>query len=264
MGALSKWLRYYQPLFRGRFDFFPGGSGPRLEAWHQGLGMTGGRFWVRVAGGHDLRRRDVTGSAACPDSEADGTSGSESSPGALVGRADGRSSSVTTFPWVAHEAGRSYAYSLLVVGAGGVAEAGDAPRVRLTFDGAGALVGPAPNGVCDLSVEPISGGRFRLVWTYDEKDQGAAPVEFQLFNDAGSPGVINFGVVVATAPYRFRQGSFAWESGGFSHDERVEWAVQAVSSAGIAGALSAKAFGVARAALPEAPVGASLDCLEEG
>ena len=60
MAALDQWLTYYRPLFRGRFDFFLSADKPMREGWHQALGLTGGRFWARVHGGHDLRRRDAS------------------------------------------------------------------------------------------------------------------------------------------------------------------------------------------------------------
>lgn len=242
MTALDKWLAYYRPLFRGRFDFILAADKPIREGWHQALGLTGGRFWVRVRGGHDLRRRDY-----------DATTTALALSGVLVGRADGRAAVVTTFPWVNHQAGRGYDYELIAVGAGGAVETRDAPGQRLSFDNDGALVGPEPNPVCDLAVDALPGGQFRLRWAYDETNEEAPPATFDIFNDAGTPGTINDAIVVATVPYQFRQGFFSWLSAGFAHDTHLYWSVRAVSADGVAGEMSAAAGGSARAALPPAP-----------
>ncbi len=175
--------------------------------------------------------------------------------GVLVGCADGRATVVTTFPWVDHQAGRGYTYELRAVGAGGVVESRDAPVRRLSFDDNGALVGPEPNPVCDLAVDALSDGRFRLRWAYDEANEEASPSTFQIFNDVGTPGTINDVIVAATVPYQFRQGFFSWLSAGFAHDTHVCWAVRAVSAAGAAGGMSAAVGHAARAALPPAPAG---------
>jgi hypothetical protein len=239
---LAKWLAFYSPLLRGRFDFFLSASGPRREAWHQGLGLTGGRFWVRVVGGHDLRR--VAGPAPA---------WSLSPSDVLVGRSDGASASVTTFPWVGHAAGAEYVYGLPVVGAGGVADTIGAPLVRAVFDQGGALVGPAPNAIRDLAVDPLSGGRFTLRWTYDETDEETAPAEFQVYNDVGSFGSVNFDAVVATVTYQLRRGYFGWTSAAFADGSRVTWAVRAASASEPEGPASPPVLGVAVAALPAAP-----------
>ena len=127
--------------------------------------------------------------------------------------------------------------------------------MRLSFDDNGALVGPEPNPVCDLTVDAIWGGRFRLRWTYDEASEESPPSTFEIFNDAATPGTINDVIVVATVPYRFRQGFFSWISAGFAHDRHLCWSVRAVSSGGAAGGMSAAAWAAAEAALPPAPAG---------
>jgi hypothetical protein len=258
MTAIDKWLRYYHPLLRGRFGFFLSADQPKREAWHQGLGVTGGRFWVRIHGGHDLRRRaidPVTGDdAAGASAGAVSDDPSDvSSFGALVGRSDGPNAAVTTFPWVGHAAGAAYRYALTVMGAGGVSDGADAPTAIAAFDATGAWTGPTPNPVGGLAVAPEAGGTFSLTWTYDEAGQAAPPELFEIYNDTGSPGSVDFDSVVATVPYSWRQGSFQWTSGPFTHDARVYWAVRAASSSGAAGLSSAVAFGVASAALLPAP-----------
>ncbi len=258
MNAIDKWLRYYHPLFHGRFDFALSAKLSHREAWHQGLGMTGGRFWVRLRGGHDLRRRSIdaiTGKDVVASSTE--TSGNHPSDvrrlGVLVGRSDGPSAAATTFPWVGHKAGAAYRYGLTVMGAGGVADGTEAPTATVTWDATGTWAGPTPNPVGGMAVAAQAGGAFGLTWTYDEAGQAAAPGQFEIFNDSGSPGSVDFDTVVATVPYGWRQGFFRWTSGAFAHDARVHWAVRAVSSGGAAGVASPVAFGVASAAAPPAP-----------
>ncbi len=218
MAQLEKWLSWYAPLFGGRFDFDVAGTEPRFDALNRGLVMTRGRFWVRVFGGHDLRRA----SGAAP------TTGD-----AIVGRADGKSGSITTFPWIAHAADADYVYAVHPVGAGGVTDADAAVRVRAVFDSAGDLLGPMPNAPQGLHVEPLAGGAFRLSWSYDETGEEAAPSEFLVFNDSGSPGAVNYAVIVAQPAYRTRGGFFEYVSDPFSHDLRVTWGVRARSAGGV-------------------------------
>ncbi len=271
---LQKWLAFYSPLLRGRFDFTSALAGrarllpsrgtdangsrllPSREAWHQGLALTGGRFWVRLRGGHDLRR--IVGPAAdWTASRSDamvGCSGALAKrAGVLVGRADGPAETVTTFPWVCHAADTEYRYALSVVGAGGVMDFADAPQARAAFDADGALVAPAPNRVGDLVVRPLSGGRFELRWTYDETDEETPPAQFRIYSDAGSPGTIDYDIPVGTVPYRFRRGFFAWTSPPFADGTRLTWSLRAASSTGPEGPPSPPAFAVARAACPPPP-----------
>ena len=247
MNQIEKWMRYYRPLFQGRFEFFRSADRPKNGPWHQGLSMTNGRFWVRTRGGHDLRRRDADGQSPCAQDRP--------ACDILVGRSDGPNAALTTFPWVEHIAARSYLYTLRAIGAGGVAEQQQTSNLRLTFDDSGNLLGPSPNTVCALAVESVSNGRFRLRWTYDETDEETSPTAFHVFNDDGSSGTINYDVVVATVPYRVRQGYFHWTSTGFAHDVRVTWSVRAASDQGVLSAATFAIDNVARANLPAASAG---------
>lgn len=230
MSQIDKWLGWFSPLLGGRFDFFVAADGPRFDAWSSGLCLTRGRFWVRVRGGHDLRR-----AVGRPPARTD----------PIVGRADGGVATLSTFAWVAHPAGSQWWYALHVVGAGGVADEADAPRVRVLFDDDGGLIGLAPHAPTLLCVEPLAGGRFRLSWRYDETHQEVAPAEFRLYNDAASPGAVNYSSPVASVPYRFRAGDFAYVSEPFAHGTRVTWAVRARSAAGVEERNTATATGAA-------------------
>lgn len=210
--------------------------------------MTSGRFWVRFRGGHDLRRCYAAVDSMCQ--QTDGLS-----QGILVARADGPSAVTTTFPWVGHVASHRYKYALTVVGAGGVADEQDSPRLWLAFDENGDLLGEVPNAVNTLVVESLSAGRFQLRWTYDEANEEVAPSSFEIFNDAGNPGTVDYDNPVAVIPYRLRQGYFDWTSGVFAHDLRVSWAVRAVSEEGVSSHVITVADDTARAALPSVPGG---------
>jgi len=205
--------------------------------------MTGGRFWVRTRGGHDLRRTEDAGG------------GEPASDPVLVGRSDGRAATITTFPWVCHRAGAVYTYALTVVGAGGVSDAGGAPVVVAAFDAAGEVIGPAPNPVRHLAASAASAGRVALRWTYDEEGEEAAPSEFRAYNDAADPGSIDWMTPVATMPYRRRRGCFAWTSESFDDGVRLNWAVRAVSANGVKGPASNVAFAVAANRAPDPPQG---------
>lgn len=231
MRPLDKWLSWFRPLARGRFGVSHEALGD-WHAWHEALGMTGGRFWLRVLGGHNLYRRNAHDVNAAR---------------AFAGRADGPAATAVTFPWVGHAANASYVYSLSVVGAGGVEDCADAPRTNVCFDSDGAWAAMAPNRVTDLSATPAAGGAFALNWRYDETGQSGKPDQFAIFCGVGSPAAVDLETTVATVPYRFRRGRFGWTSGAFAHGAIVHWQVRAVSSAGNVGALSNIATRVASA-----------------
>ena len=150
-----------------------------------------------------------------------------------------------------------------MVGAAGVSDTAGASVVRAAFDENGELMGPAPNVVGALAVEPLSSGRFALRWTYDETDQEAAPTAFHVYNDVGSFGTVHYEVVVATVVYHLRRGYFDWTSEAFADGSRVTWAVRAAGTAGTEGPASPTALGVAVAALPGPPQGLRVTAAED-
>jgi len=249
---LDKWLGYFAPLHRGRFDFSLGDVVAHRNAWHQGLAMTGGRFWTRIAGGHNLRR------AATADAEANATM---TEP--IVGRSDGSADSVTTFPWVGHPANTQFRLALTAVGAGGVEDDSDAPQTTVRFDAEGDLVGPSPNAVVKLIVTSQAGGVFLLHWMYRESGQQAAPQSFRIYNDAATPGAVDYSQAVGSVTYRFRRGFFEWTSGPFADGQRRIWAVRAEAATGVLSPIGVEVLGIAGAARPPAPsrlfVGAAED-----
>jgi hypothetical protein len=243
---LQKWLSWYSPLFLGRFDL-PSvvvGAASAFQALADGLALTRGRFWVRVAGGHDLRRS---------------TTGHPTRADPIVGRADGRATGIDTFPWVGHGAGGRYRYAVTVAGAGGVRDDADAPGTDVDFDAEGEWIGLAPNRVTHPHVEPLSGGRFRVSWAYDERGQAAPPAEFAVYNDAASPGTVDYTAVVATVAYRRYGGFFEFVSGAFEHESRMRWGVRARSAAGVEERNVRIAEGIASSDVPPVVVAFGID-----
>jgi len=231
MRPLEKWMAWFAPLGHGRFGLTRRMRGA-FSAWHQGLGMTGGRFWIRIRGGHNLYRRSA---------------GDPNAPWQFAGRADGPVATVGTFPWVGHAADTAYLYMITVVGAGGVEDDREAPRTIVSVDSSGEWAATAPNGVTDLTATPRPGGTFELNWRYDETGQSARPDQFAIFSGTGSPAAVNLAAPVATVSYRFRRGRFRWVSNGFSHATIVHWQVRAVSVAGDSGPVSNMATSTAMA-----------------
>lgn len=217
MPALTKWLRYFSPLFAGRFDFHRGAAEPTIDAWARGLALSRGRFWIRVRGGHDIRRASGRRPTAADT---------------LVARTDGPALQSATFPWIRHAPATEYWYAAFAVGFGGVTADESSPLLRASFDAAGNLRSPLPNAPTHLSVTPTAGGRFGLRWRYVEAGQEAAPQQFDIFNDAATPGTIDYSVAVATIGYRPRAAGFEYLSDAFAHGTPVRWAVRARSAAG--------------------------------
>ncbi|MFQ6048590.1 MAG: hypothetical protein ACE5K7_04430, partial [Phycisphaerae bacterium] len=177
LDLLSKWLGFWSPLSLGQF------ANPRAN----GLGLTAGVFWVRVAGGYNLYRW----SGQKLPVEAD----------RIVGAAEAAAASIGNFPYVGHQASTCYWYLLRAVGAGGVEEGNCQQVVRAEFDDSGELVGAQPNRPQDLSVRPLAGGSFELRWTYSEEGQEVAPAVFEVFTDGGT-GQLDYETPVGSVSYR--------------------------------------------------------------
>ncbi len=210
MNPLRKWLRYWQPMLRGRFCLRPQDGRFDFVSINAGTALTGGRFWQRTRGGYELYRRDPV----------------RLGKWRWVGRADASATVVRNMPMFPPPADRTSEFRIGVVGAGGVILTDHAVRSLVTIDGAGGLVATAPNPIVGLQVEAAGADAFRLSWIYDEQGQQGKPVAFDLFNDVGSPGVINDGVLVASVPYRLRRGHFSTTISGFAANLRIGWQVR--------------------------------------
>ena len=205
---LTKWLAFYDPIHRG---FTPRGIA------NGGITTVGWSF-PRIKGGFNLYRGTPSGNDI-----------DFSDP---VGAAGFDATEIRNFTWRNHNPSTTYYYGLKSVNGGGCESA---PADRLwpaTFDGAGNMLGDPPNAPDNLQIEPTSGGRFKLQWTYSEKDQLLAPIEFRLYHDNGS-GTVDYGTVIATVSYKFGRLHYEFVSGAFAHDARRMWSVRAASAAGI-------------------------------
>ncbi len=205
ISLLAGWLAHYDPIHRGW----------TIAGIANGVCATNGFCFARIRGGYNLRRT------------RDGESAVE-----LVGAAGADARTVTTFPWVRHEAGAGYTYRLAAVGGGGVENNFLEVSARASFDAQGEWRGPRPNAPSDLNVTPIGGGRFLLRWVYSEGSQQVAPAEFRVYRGIGWSGV-DYGQAVAVVPYRAGRPHGNWISQPFAHGTRVVWAVRAASAAGV-------------------------------
>ncbi len=221
---LSKWLVHYDPLHRGW----------TLTGIANGVGATCGFFFPRIAGGYNLRRAV----GQLPDGLA-----------VIVGAAGATAETIETFPWVTHDAGVTYTYRLVAVSGGGCEDLIDEVTTQAAFDGAGEWLGARPHAPADLQVTPLSGGRFRLGWTYTPEGEQAAPASFRVYHDAGT-GSMNFSQVVGTVDYRRGRLHYAFTSESFAEGTRVGFVVRAISAAGAQEPNERVVRGLADAAAP--------------
>ncbi|MFA5785155.1 MAG: hypothetical protein WC962_09780, partial [Phycisphaerae bacterium] len=75
--------------------------------------------------------------------------------------------------------------------------------VEASFDFAGDLSQPAPNGISDLKIEIINGDAIKLTWFYCPLQQQSPPVCFNIYYDAGT-GQIDYQNPLAQIEYQGR------------------------------------------------------------
>ncbi len=206
---VDKWFAYWEPL--------PLGLSPDGHA--NALTLTLGVFWARCAGGYNLYR--WTGDALPVQ------------PGRIVGAAAARAREITNFPWIGHEPLTVYWYLLRALGGGGVCESTTHQLRRAEFDGDGLLIGPRPNPPVALTVEPVSGGKFCLRWSYGASNEEVSPGSFEIYNDDVSPGQVDYGSAVDSVSFAVGQGLFEWTSDAFSDGTLVWWSVRSKSPGGV-------------------------------
>jgi hypothetical protein len=159
--------------------------------------------------------------------------------------------SVGNFGWRPHAASARYAYVVKAIGGGGVESEATHPARVAEFDASGELPGPRPNGPSELTVRSGAGGRFELLWVYPARHQEAAPATFRVYHDSGS-GVVDYGTVVGTVPYRRGRIHYGYRSAPFAHGTRRVWGVRAVTAEGVDDGNVLTARGVADAEAPPA------------
>lgn len=205
----DKWFAVWCPLQLG---LTPNGHA-------NAMALSLGAFWVRSRGGHNLYR--WTGEAG--DVQTD----------RIVGAAAARATEVRTFPWVGHEADATYWYLLRAVAGGGVEESTTHQLRRVAFDASGHYVGQRPNSPVGLRAGRLSGGRVGLSWSYDPVGQEAPPSAFDVYNDAASPGAIDYETAVGSIAFEPGRVLYSWTSASFADGTRISWAVRARSSDGV-------------------------------
>lgn len=220
----SGWLATYDPIYLG------------WNRWGilNGLCMTSGFFYPRTSGGYNLYRR--VGGIPEPGSEPVGAAGSDAT-------------TVQTFPWVSHEAGREYTYRLVPVGGGGVENWTDITAVRVAFDENVDWNGPVPNAPSDLQLVPMAGGGFAVKWTYLPQDQGVEPAGFWLYTNWGG-GEVDYGGNWATVVYVPGKIHYEYMARPRPHGERVGWGVRAFSASSREELNTNQVYGVARSEAP--------------
>ena len=206
ISLLDRWLAHYDPIHRGLT--------PRGIA--NGLCATGGFAFPRIRGGYNLYRS----TAEMPPTE-----------GAPVGAAGADATTVRTFSWIRHGADSCYVYRLTSLNGGGAENVCDEIVCIACFDADGRWVGPRPNGVSDLRLNLLAGGRFEVAWSYSREGEQVEPAHFEVFHDGGS-GQVDFDTVVGTVAYRRGRVHYVHVSEPFEHDARVRWAVRTVSAEG--------------------------------
>ena len=205
---LTKWLAHYDPIHRG---FSPGGianGGITTVGWSFPRIKGGFNLYRGVPSANDIDFTDPVGAAGFDDTE------------------------IRNFSWRNHAPSTTYYYGLKSINGGGCESAPTERVWPATFDGAGNMIGDPPNAPDNLQIEPVSGGRFRLRWTYREQDQLLAPIEFRVYHDNGS-GTVDYGTIIATVSYTFGRFHFEHLSAAFTHDAQRRWSVRSASAAGI-------------------------------
>lgn len=219
---LQAWLRHYDPIHRG---WTPNGIA-------NGVCATGGWAFPRIRGGYNLRR-----SLNGPPGPGD----------RIVGAGPAGAREVRTFAWLDQPQG-DWCHGLAAIGGGGVEDLDAQSLTRVGIGSAGEWLGPRPNQVSDLRVEPVAGGRFLLRWSYCPGGQQTAPELFGVYHsEPGEP--LAWEQAVASVAFRTGQLHYAYRSGPFADGARVAWGVRAAGPAGQEGNTLA-VWAVARASGP--------------
>ncbi len=207
VSLLAKWLTHYDPVHRGWTN----------AGIANGVCATSGFFFPRMRGGYHLRRAigDVPSSAD-----------------AIVGSTGAGGETISTFPWVGHAAETAYVYRLFAINGGGCENIDDVVAEDVGFDGAGEWTGGKPVAPKDVRVAALSGGRYRIAWTYDLAESDEVPVSFRIYGDGGS-GTMDYGAAAGEVEGGVGRLHYAFETPGFADGVRVRWAVRAVNANGL-------------------------------
>lgn len=222
---LTKWLRFYDPLFWGDFDFDlsepdPTIIDPTWNVWQNWLMQ--GMFWTRILGGYNARRRKNHTIPRLSDP--------------IVGTEDGESPgpSLDLSGYnAAHPVSTDYIVAITSVGAAGEESGIRENIVQVVIDSAGDLGNPIPNAPQGLHVvNNGSPGGFLLKWGYAPEGEGAAPDFFNLYWRVGD-GDLNYTSVDATVAYVPGKRAYSHDAGVLAGagPTRIQFAARSRKSA---------------------------------
>jgi len=105
-------------------------------------------------------------------------------------------------------------------------ESPDSPACIIRIDADGDMLPTTPNQPLSVTAIQFAGGKFLLRWRYTPIDHEIVPTGFHVYVDSGSG--FNFAVPAATVNYKLGgHGEFKWESGAYSHGQRIKFCVRA-------------------------------------
>lgn len=189
------------------------------------MSMTHGQMWPWMEGGAMLLRRTLYP-----------TFGSWEYCG-ISTPAEG---TIRQYDGFVHAPSQAYQYTAVrLLGNGFVSTM--ARPIRLDFDDEGALILPLlPAPPRDLAVTTLSGGRFRVTWSYDALGQGGYPHDFQVFEgeDAGSidydTPLVDSITGLNHVRYLAGRSHFAFTTAAFAHGSDHVLAVRGRNSEAVA------------------------------
>lgn len=139
--------------------------------------------------------------------------------------------SVSAHSGVSWSADGVYWTSVDVVAPSGVVKTSDSIHERAVAVVAGLYVGALPNPCTEVRATQNTDRRWLVTWLYSRVDQQAAPVEFNVYDDAGS-GTIDLGTIVGTVAYDAEQYVYGWLSPQYAAGVSRRYVVRAVTAGG--------------------------------
>lgn len=139
-----------------------------------------------------------------------------------VGAAGRGATGTSNLVWRPHAVATRYAYAMKSIGGGGVESEASWPVRWAEFDGAGALLGPRPDGPSELQVRAGACGAFEVQWRHAGHYAEAAPVEFRLYHDSGT-GAVNYGTPVVVVPFVSGKTQYSYTTASFVHGAWRAW-----------------------------------------
>ena len=104
-------------------------------------------------------------------------------------------------------------------------ESEDSPSCIVMLDNDDEMIGNIPNPPLSLTIQGLSGGRFRLRWRYSTIGEEVSPTGFHIYMDSGSG--FDFNAPVATVLYGLGgRGEFQWISGALTNGQLYRFCVR--------------------------------------